>query len=961
MVGRDEELSRLLRAVERARGDEVNLVLVAGEAGIGKSRLVEEMVSRLDDAAVVLVGHGVELKSGELPFGVVTETLRSLVFHGGPTFVKDLLGEDGAIALAPLVPELGIHTGDDWVAMMSACLRLFENLAREHLVCWIIEDLQWADAPTRDIVGLLCRTVPVGRLLVVCTVRVSDPLGNSMAAAGVEPWLRDLARLPNAELVLLGRLERTSVRALVNGIVDGPLSRGAVERIVELSDGVPYLVEELAGGGHAGPFTVEALAGTRLEHLSPNGRRLVEAAAMGEGYLDAPLVEAVLDLEPHQFDAALRDAVDAGLLDESSLHAPLRFRHALIRHAVDDGISPGLRRSWHARWANVLHTKLGRSGAAPVTFAVAHHRFHAGDAELAFDSLVEAAKLAHRTGVASEEHTLLMRLLVLWTSVRDPAHRAEASHRDVLYEAIWAGTWSEGPTAAAEAIELALLDGTHDPVERAWLQLRLAAGRNKSAALERAELSEREIDTYAEIFSATPTDRMMVDGLLMLIDLAPIESDVWEQLAERAARQAREVGDEILELESRAHASHRLRLQGRPDAAVDLMGKELAKSWQVRPHQLSWFDGNLIWNLAVQGRYTDADRAARRALARVKDPRPVAAVWEQVVENAVWVWRAMGLWDEAASLLASSRSCWDDELHMVDVHADVLQLLRAGRVTRAAAWRALLEVDDQRRLPESVLLEHCALLAAAEGDLDRARNSYRKLWDVPDPEMDTDLLFTSVLQAVRMEADARSSALAGAVGVQQAARDGEAERHISRILGIASKLHTFGDLGLAWRAEVAAQSSRFHGEETLGLFEDAVAAWEAVGQPYDAALCHVRLAESYLNCADRTAAAGQLEAVRETAILLGAQPLLAQADALADRAGIRRPGGPGGPTRLLTTREHEVLVLLADGRSNKQIAAGLYLSPKTASVHVSRIMAKLGATNRTEAVAIARREGLIDL
>jgi DNA-binding CsgD family transcriptional regulator len=961
MVGRGDELSQLLGAVDRAREGRVGLVLVAGEAGIGKSRLVEEMMSRLDGDAVLLVGHGVELESGELPFGVVTETLRSLVFRIGPAVVQQLVGDEEAAGLAPLVPELGDHITADRVAMVSACLRFFESLAQEHLVCWIVEDLQWADAPTRDIVGLLCRTVPSGRLLVVCTARTGEPLDTPLLGAGLESPLRELARLPNAELVALSRLAPTSVRELAHNLVGGgAVSRAAVERIVELSDGIPLLVEELAAGGRADVFTVEALTGGRLQNLGADGRRLVEAAAIGEGHLDSALVEEVLRLPPDEFDAALRDAVAAGILEESSLHGLLRFRHALVRQSVDDQIPPGLRRSWHARWAEVLEPNADRAVARPVVFAVAHHRFHAGDSEPAFDSLVTAAEVAHQTGVVSEEYTLLMRLLGLWSSVEAPARRAGASHRDVLYAAVWACYWGEGSPVMAQVIEQTLLERTDDQVERAWLQLDLAEAR--SGSWPHLDLTEAEIQGYVALFSTPPVDRMMVDGLRVLLGMTPIESVLWEQILERAYRGAREVGDELLQLTCQLNASQRLVMLGRPDVAAEVLDRELAKPWTLPPHLLCMSDGGLIWTLAIQGKYADADRAARRALARIEDPRPVAAVWEHVVESVVWVWRMTGRWDEAENLLASSRSYWGDELLRVDLHAEVLELLRTGRVMRPADWQALLQSDAPRqRLDDIALLEHCALLAAAEGDLDSARAHYRRIWEVREPRNATEDLFTSVLQAARMEADARTSRRHRVDEEVQATEAVDAEEHLYQVLQIASRLHSFGDLGIAWHTEVAAQRARFYREETGDLFEKAVAAWDAVGQPYDAALCRLRLAESHLNRGDRVAAAKQLEAVTRAATSLGAEPLAAQTNALADRAGIRRAGGPSGQIRILTPREHEVLILLADGRSNRQIAANLYMSPKTVSVHVSRILTKLGATNRTEAVAIARREALIEL
>jgi DNA-binding CsgD family transcriptional regulator len=948
MVGRDDELARLLSAGDRAREGRVNVVLVAGEAGIGKTRLVEEMTLQLPAADLVLVGHGVDLETGGLPYGVVAETLRDLVRGEGVSVVEDLLGEDGVAALAPLVPELAERTTADRMAMVSACLRLFESLARPRLVCWVVEDLQWVDEPTRDIVSLLCRTVSSAQLLVVATVRIGQT-----TEVDAEPAFANLMRLPNVELVTLDRLDPPQVRAQLSDIVGDPLPPGAAERIVEFSDGIPLLVEELAAaGGPLDLFTVEALTGAALGRLGTEARRLVEAAALGEGHSDGRLVERVLAVPPAVFDEALREAVVGGVLEESSLRGEIRFRHALIRRAVEDSILPGARRGWHQRWADALEAHTRGLGDDPLQISAAHHRLRGnGDADC-FDSVVAGVRAARRLGSAAEEFALLRPLLKMWDDVIDAPSRAGFTRHDALCDMVDACIAStDMPTAAQLVDEEFAAAPSDDVVGRTWFELQLLNARAWRTPLGRSGLPAEEIARHAAVLRVAPTEHMVVDALVILAGRTLHDESLSKKLFGEARRRALELGSQDLELYSWATAARRQTALGRPAEAVRIYNEALSHAWELPGSKLWLLDGSLVWNLAVQGRYSEADAAARRAMARVDDPRVATGLWEHLVENVAWLWTQTGQWDAAEQLLVRTRPMWDDRLHHVDLRADLLELMRTGEVDRAQTWKDSLTNNPRTQLNELDRRYLLARLAAAQGDLPGARAQYRHLWAVPDPGLVSDRLWEPVLYAVRAEADAP---------IDGRGDDTDAERHMTQVLEVASGLRSFGAWGDAIQAELAAQMARFRGAESAAPFEAVLEAWESLGQPYDAALSRLRVAERLVVIGDRATAGKHLEEAHLTAIQLGAQPLLSQLDHLSHRAGIRLEGQPRRRQNVFTIREQEVLQHLAVGRTNAQIGADLFMSPKTVSVHVSHIMRKLGAANRTEAAAIARSEGLIE-
>ena len=235
------------------------------------------------------------------------------------------------------------------------------------------------------------------------------------------------------------------------------------------------------------------------------------------------------------------------------------------------------------------------------------------------------------------------------------------------------------------------------------------------------------------------------------------------------------------------------------------------------------------------------------------------------------------------------------------------------------------------------------------GTSGRCAPTLRPLWTGDRLTLDDDQLWNTAVLAARVEADA---ALAGPRD------DGpEAQEHLSEVDGAALRFRRFGRLGEVWPLDLAAQLDRFHGRDARPALRAALEGWERIGHVPDAAVTHLSLAEQEAVHGDRDAARRHLAAGRAVAERLDAAPLLARADALAERWAIgpreRRTDG------VLTEREVEVLRLVAEGMTNGQIGVKLFMSPKTASVHVSHILAKLGAANRTEAAATARRQGLL--
>ena len=293
LIGRDEDVAILRDAVVSARAGEPRCVLVTGEAGIGKTRLVAEALTGIDDALVV-TGHGADMATGEIPFGVLADTLRDLVHLAGRTPSPLLSARPWRRCCPGRCPSGHVER----VQVLSAFLDLLQRLCSDRLLVWVVEDLHWADAATRDLVNLAVRTLR-GRPARGGDRADGRPRTHSRPGGRPHVVRRRAGAVARHDRAATGSAHPGRGAEQLLGLVGATLPPGVAARIEQLSDGVPFVVEELAAArGRPEVATASGVAAGRLAGLSPESRRLVEAAAVGEGHLRIGLLEQVVDSTP---------------------------------------------------------------------------------------------------------------------------------------------------------------------------------------------------------------------------------------------------------------------------------------------------------------------------------------------------------------------------------------------------------------------------------------------------------------------------------------------------------------------------------------------------------------------------------------------------------------------------------------------------------------------------------------
>lgn len=941
LVGREAELEQIAGAVTSARGGTSRCLLVTGEAGIGKSRLVAEVVGSVGDA-LVLTGHAADMSTGEIPFGVVADTLRDLTRVAG----VDVLLPAERDALAPLLPGAAPGRQVERVQLLSTFLDLLERLASQRLVVWVVEDLHWADSATRDLVGLAARTLPTG-LLILGTVRTDDPERTPAAEAAITSYVAGLARTPGCEVLPLTRLSADAVQQQLRDLLGARPSADVASRVERLSDGIPFVVEELAAAaGRPELSTVAAVASGRLGSLSPDARRLVEAAAVGEGHLRIGLLEQVTDVTPEELDTALAESVRAGVLVTDHAADAIGFRHALLREAADRELGPGARRGWHRRWAEVLQDSPGVLPADPAALAVAEHWHHARDVRRAVTAAVAALPAAERIADPHLETLLWRRVLSAWASLGDPEAVTGLRLREAVAQAVVAAqsTGLASFIAILDAVPHHLLDES----ERAVLTVvRAITGEAKGNIDPRFREMTRDLFDRFDLFSG-PRDLFSLLALSLAARL-PANDERSVTGMDAAADIATELGSPRGRVEHVVLRSHSRQFQGDPHGAADFLEDQLAELRDLPGHHALFADGNVVWCRSVCGEHRRAQEVGDAALAQLRHPELSVGLWEHLVENQAFSLTCTGGWARARQLLEESAPWWEDDVRTSNARLALLDVLQLGTAD-ADRWEALIGQEIPGGA-SPVQVRHVAAAArAATGDLAAARAIHRATWADPTMFVADDYLCLVVVDAARAEADA-------ALADPGRADHGEASLHVQEIADAATRCRRYGVLGEVWPLDLAAQLDRFHGRDARPALRAALEGWERVGHVPDAAVTHLSLAEQEAMHGDRDAARRHLTAGQGIAERLEARPMLARADALAE--GFALGSRERRTDSVLTEREVEVLGLVAEGLTNGQIGAKLFMSPKTASVHVSHILAKLGAANRTEAAATARRQGLL--
>lgn len=457
-VGRAGELADLLRPAG-ARSP-LTTVLIGGEAGIGKSRLVAEARSRLEaDGFAVALGECLDVGDGSLPFVPIVAALRELAGHFDRADVEaEVAGSPELAVLLPDYAGVGDRRADDLLEDGSSTLRLLTavsgtlaTLAAKRPICIVIEDLHWVDASTRDLFVFLVRSLAGSRVLLVGTYRndelaIGDPLRTAFA---------ELQRSPRVVDIVLDPFDDEELAAFATTLLDEPPTSEVLADVAERSGGNPFYASEiLAAGTDVGASIRPGLAElilSRVATLADGTQELLRVASVAGRSVADDLLEVVAGVGEDDLLAGLREAAERRIVDLGDDGA-LQFRHALMQDAVYSSLLPRERRRLHARYATALAgTAAGASSAAGIDALRAWHHRKAGQLAEALGASIEATRSAAATLAFSEALGHVTVALELWAGVSDPTTSTGLDRREVLE---WAAQLADAEGDYVRAAEL---------------------------------------------------------------------------------------------------------------------------------------------------------------------------------------------------------------------------------------------------------------------------------------------------------------------------------------------------------------------------------------------------------------------------------------------------------------------------------------------------------------------------
>jgi DNA-binding CsgD family transcriptional regulator/tetratricopeptide (TPR) repeat protein len=989
-VGRVGELAELELAVQEASAGRPTLVLLGGDSGVGKTRLVGELEHRLaqahDGAPLILRGDGVEQADGELPYAPLLSALRPLVRERHPALESLSLG--GRQQLATILPGLEDsapttrqeegRAPTDQVRLFEAVLELIDCLTAIAPLVLILEDMHWADRSTRAFSAFLARTLRQERVCVVLTYR-ADELHRRHP---LRPLLSDLERLERARRIQLAPFDRAELGEALTDILGAEPDAALLARLFARSEGNPLYTEELLAAGldgrGAAPQSLRDAFLVRIERLSPDAQRVARAVAVARA-ADESMLTAITGLERDPLQNALRESVAEQVL-VADADGRFAFRHALLREALYDDLLPGERGGLHIALARELEQRCGADDDRELERAssIAAHYAAAGDQPHALRSMVTAARAAHKVYAYGEAAHLTERALELWPRVDraeevagldhvrlltmasnahqilDERPRSEVLIVEALREldpeadpARYAGllaqqarlTWTLNRGEEALAIAeraLAMLPeddpGGERPLLLAWLaRTRYLRGRFRHAATE----GEAALEVAIAAGDRTAETELLNTLGMAYVSLGEVDKGI--RSLERATAIARERDDFDSLATAHSNLADMLNHIGRTDEALRTANEGLAATPSHHVRSYAWLKLTVAEMAFEAGDW----ESARESLS----PRPSrAAGLLYIYRKLIGAQVALGIGDEeeAADCLDAAEDlvAVTNQPQWIGLYGALRADLSVRQRDLAGAQAAVQQTLDRLEVCTDDVMGiawvSCIGLCVEADRAQRAR-------DLREPGDRRDALARARLHADRLAATAQ---------------DGGPVEHARLAQG---------------RAELARARGRGGARE----WHRAAAAWDELGRPYSAAIARWREAEALAAADDRPGAAGAAAAALQAAQTLGSQWLAREVRTLAERArldvqstGVTMSAGNGNgngngaaaPDGVeaadpfgLTPRERQVLALLAEGATNRQIGAALFMAEKTASVHVSRILAKLGVQGRTQAAAVAHR------
>jgi ATP/maltotriose-dependent transcriptional regulator MalT len=952
LVGRDDDLARLEALVDEiVAAHRLGTVLVEGPAGIGKTRVVHELGARLEARGVdVVVGHCVAQGEQMLPKAPVVEVLSELVRREGAAAVLQAAGPAGP-ELGRLVPAIGMDDAAGTDAsrsplMFQAISTLLQNLSFRRPLLLVVEDVQWADPSTRELLALLARQQQ-GDVVLLLTLRTDE----SPTPEGLARYLAELVRRSDHRIALQP-LSRDQQAHQISDILGVPPHRRLLDEVYARAEGNPFFAEEvlaLAQHGEAGlPATVRDLLVARLDALAPASQQMLRTASVIGRTVPYRLLESVVDVSGDRLEAALRSAVMAHVLQPQG--DSLTFRHALLQEAVAATLLPGEAVRTHRRIAEALTREPDLAGpGARVAGRLARHWHEGGDPAEALKASVAAALEACDALAFAESLSHYERALTLFDVVPNAEAVLDPPRARILAWAAEVAHLAAQPDRATELVRAAIAElDPADVLLHGQLHERLGRYLWMAADTEHALASYQRA---VELVPAEPPTRgraAVLSGLSQMLMLAD-RFEESEPLAREAIAVAQLVPDgRSVEGHARCNLGTVLAYVGRFEEGV----AELREAHRIAEELFDDVDDISRALVNLHSVFFDNGRleaAAEVALENVLVTEKLGlqrrkGVWSRC--DAVEVLLLLGRLDEAEALLAEARELQPQGIDafrtdVVDGHL----WMRRGDLDRARSSLERAEAVGARIIdPHQLCPLYASLVEVAvlQGDHEAAarwsEDGLRRLEHVRHAAHAAPLIAAAATACVRAEPPRLAPAreLLDRAGAMVAALE---------LRGTPAEVEV-----LAAEAELADDAPAWRG---------VAAAWEAMGEPYRSSYAHLRAAQALLAAGtDREEATEHLHIALESARRIGAAGLAARAEDLARRSRIRVQAAPDSPYGI-TTREAEVLELVAEGLTDRQIGSRLFISHRTVERHVSNLLAKLGADRRSELVATAHREGLV--
>ena len=985
-IGRSTELAELELAAGDAAAGSPSVVLLGGASGIGKTRLVSEFERRLE-GVTVLRGDCVEHGEGELPYAPLLGVLRPLVRARNPALAE--LSPGSLAQLAALVPALGEppaarEDGDPagQGRLFEALLELLHVLSETQPTAVILEDMHWCDSSTRTFTAFLARSMRAERLLLLLTYR-SDELHRRHP---LRPLLAELDRLEHVRSLQLAPFDRDELSQALDDILGAAPDTRLIDRLLARSEGNPLYIEELLAAGLDGrgapPQSLRDAFMLRIERLGNDAQLIARVVAAGRR-CDEPTLGEVTALERPRLHEALRETVAEHVL-VSGADGRFAFRHELLREVLYEDLLPVERGELHLALARALELACGSDADAEVerVTAVATHYAAAGDQTAALRATVTAALAAERIHAYREVAELAERALELWPRVPAEQRSSALDHVGLVILAA-RGHAGNGDRARSEQLtRLALdeLDPLAEPVRYGallgWLARSLWALNRGRDALDTAQ---RALEMLPADDASAGAERAAL--LAWLARTRVLRGRYRDAIAdgELALAAVAAAGDPVAESEVLNTLGMAQMALGDVDAGV----ASLQRARQIATDHgdidgVVYATANLADHLNLAGNTHEALRIAREGLAQTPGRMRGSHDWMTLTVSDL-AFQA-GEWDlarehpgppaeQAVGRVLIFRLLCEAQLALGegDVESAAAALDGAEPLVRASSepqWHGLF----------GALRAECC---RREGDLDGARAAVAQALD----EIETcteDVMRLARVTAVGLAVEADRAQRARDLGEPREAREAlaHARVHMQRLRAVAL---SGGPVERAWREVGAAELARARGRSDPKLWAGASECWDALGRPYPSALSGQRQAEALVERGDREAAADVVLTALQVARRLRAGWLEGELRGLAARGRLRlddrsRRADGSNPQAAgeadvaetdgyedpfgLTERERQVLALVAQGATNRQIGTALYMAEKTASVHVSRILSKLGVSSRTQAAAVAHRQHL---